>query len=99
MYNTWGLDIVWVREMGLEVYALVIFSSLALLAVAVDAQNDFGEETNKKPPSSTMRTIITGNFSIQLFCKVFVTASAASLMSLLAGLVEHTILGCLGVLR
>ena len=46
MYNTWGLDIVWVREMGLEVYALVIFSSLALLAVAVDAQNDFGEETN-----------------------------------------------------
>ena len=27
-------------------YALVIFSSLALLAVAVDAQNDFGEETN-----------------------------------------------------
>ena len=32
--------------MGLEVYALVIFSSLARLAVAVDAQNDFGEETN-----------------------------------------------------
>ena len=32
--------------MGLEVYALVIFSSLALLAVAVDAQNDFGEETS-----------------------------------------------------
>ena len=46
MHNTWDLDIVWVREMGLEVYALVIFSSLALLAVAVDAQNDFGEETS-----------------------------------------------------
>ena len=46
MYNTWGLDIVWVREMGLEVYALVILSSLALLAVAVDAQNDFGEESS-----------------------------------------------------
>ena len=38
MYNTWGLDIVWVREMGLEVYALVILSSLVLLAVTVDAQ-------------------------------------------------------------
>ena len=46
MHNSWGLDIAWVREMGLEVYALVIFSSLALLAVAVDAQNDFGEETS-----------------------------------------------------
>ena len=32
--------------MGLEVYALVILSSLALLAVAVDAQNDLGEETS-----------------------------------------------------
>ena len=32
--------------MGLEVYALVILSSLALLAVAVDPENDFGEETN-----------------------------------------------------
>ncbi|PFX31339.1 hypothetical protein AWC38_SpisGene3869 [Stylophora pistillata] len=32
--------------MGLEVYALVILSSLALLAVAVDAQNDFGEESS-----------------------------------------------------
>jgi len=32
--------------MGLEVYALVILSSLALFAVAVDAQNDFGEETS-----------------------------------------------------
>ena len=46
MYNTWGLDIVWVREMGLEVYALVILSSLAFLAVAVHPQNDFGEETS-----------------------------------------------------
>lgn len=32
--------------MGLEVYALLILSSLALLAVAVDAQNDFGEESS-----------------------------------------------------
>ena len=32
--------------MGLKVYGLVILSSLALLAVAVDAQNDFGEETS-----------------------------------------------------
>ena len=32
--------------MGLKVYRLVILSSLALLAVAVDAQNDFGEETS-----------------------------------------------------
>ena len=32
--------------MGLEVYALVILSSLALLAVTVDAQNDFGGETS-----------------------------------------------------
>ena len=39
------------------------------------------------------------DFKIQLFCRVFVTASAASLLSLLAGLVEHMILGCLGVLR
>ena len=38
MHNTWDLDIVWVREMGLEVYALVILSSLVLLAVTVDAQ-------------------------------------------------------------
>ena len=46
MYNTWGLDNVWVREMGVEVNALVILSSLALLAVAVHAQNGFGEETS-----------------------------------------------------
>ena len=46
MHNTWGLDIIWAREMGLEVYALVILSSLARLAVAVDAQNDFGEKTS-----------------------------------------------------
>ena len=32
--------------MGLEVYALVILSSLALLAVAVDPEKDFGEETS-----------------------------------------------------
>ena len=32
--------------MGLKVYVLVILSSLALLAMAVDAQNDFGEETS-----------------------------------------------------
>lgn len=32
--------------MGLEVYALVILSSLALFAVAVNAQDDFGEETS-----------------------------------------------------
>ena len=37
------MDIVWVREMGLEVYAQAILSSLA---VAVDAENDFGEETS-----------------------------------------------------
>ena len=30
--------------MGLKVYGLVILSSLTLLAVAVDAQSDFGEE-------------------------------------------------------
>ena len=46
MRNTWDLDIVWVREMGLEVYAQAILSSLAILAVAVDAENDFGEETS-----------------------------------------------------
>ena len=46
MHNTWSLDIVWVREMGLEVHALVILSSLAVLVVAVHAQNDFGEETS-----------------------------------------------------
>ena len=40
------MDIVWVREMGLEVYAQAILSSLAILAVAVDAENDFGEETS-----------------------------------------------------
>ena len=32
--------------MGLKVYGLVILSSLALLAVAVDVQNHFGEETS-----------------------------------------------------
>ena len=32
--------------MGLEVYAQAILSSLAILAVAVDAENDFGEETS-----------------------------------------------------
>ena len=32
--------------MGFEVYALVILSSLALLVVAVDPKNDFGEETS-----------------------------------------------------
>lgn len=32
--------------MGLKVYGLMILSSLALLAVAVDVQNDFGEETS-----------------------------------------------------
>ena len=32
--------------MGLEVYALVILPSLALFAVAVDAQNDFGDGTS-----------------------------------------------------
>ena len=32
--------------MGFEVYALVILSSLALLVVAVDPENDFGEETS-----------------------------------------------------
>ena len=32
--------------MGLEVYALVILSSLALFAVVVAAQKDFGEETS-----------------------------------------------------
>ena len=32
--------------MGLKVYRRVILPSLALLAVAVDAQNDFGEETS-----------------------------------------------------
>ena len=37
MYNTCGLNIVWVRKMGLKVYGLVILSSLTLLAVAVDA--------------------------------------------------------------
>ena len=46
MRNTWDLDIVWVREMGLEVYAQAILSSLAILAVAVDAENYFGEETS-----------------------------------------------------
>ena len=40
------MDIVWVREMGLEVYAQAILSSLAILAEAVDAENDFGEETS-----------------------------------------------------
>ena len=45
MYNTQSLNIVWVRKMGLKVYELMILSSL-LLAVAVDAQNDFGEETS-----------------------------------------------------
>ena len=39
MRNTWDLDIVWVREMGLEVYAQAILSSLAILSVAVDAEN------------------------------------------------------------
>lgn len=33
-------------EMGFEVYALVILSSLALLAVGVDASDDFGEGTS-----------------------------------------------------
>ena len=46
MRNTWDLDIVWVREMGLKVYAQAILSSLPILAVAVDAENDFGEETS-----------------------------------------------------
>ena len=32
--------------MGLKVYGLVILPSLTLLAVAVDPQNDFGEETS-----------------------------------------------------
>ena len=32
--------------MGLKVYGLVILPSLTLLAVAVDALNDFGEETS-----------------------------------------------------
>ena len=32
--------------MGLKVYGLVILSSLALLAVAVDARNDFDKETS-----------------------------------------------------
>ena len=32
--------------MGFKVYGLVILSSLALLAVSVDAQNDFGEDTS-----------------------------------------------------
>lgn len=32
--------------MGFEVYALVILSSLALLAVGVDASDDFGEGTS-----------------------------------------------------
>ena len=32
--------------MGLKAYGLVILSSLALLAVAVDTRNDFGEETS-----------------------------------------------------
>ena len=32
--------------MGLKVYGLMILPSLALLAVAVDVQNDFGEETS-----------------------------------------------------
>ena len=32
--------------MGLKVYGPVILSSLALLVVAVDAQNDSGEETS-----------------------------------------------------
>ena len=45
MYNTKRWNIVWVRKMGLKVYELVILPSLTLLAVAVDAQNDFGEET------------------------------------------------------
>ena len=40
------MNIVWVQEMGLEVYALVILSSLALFVVAVDAQNDFGEKAS-----------------------------------------------------
>ena len=33
-------------ENGTQIYGLVILSSLTLLAVAVDAQNDFGEETS-----------------------------------------------------
>ena len=32
--------------MGLKVYGLVTLPSLTLLAVAVDALNDFGEETS-----------------------------------------------------
>ena len=32
--------------MGFKVYGLVILSSLALLAVSVDAQNDLGEDTS-----------------------------------------------------
>ena len=35
-----------VREKGLEVYSLMILSSLAL-ALTVDAHNDFGEETSR----------------------------------------------------
>ena len=41
MYNTWECDIVWVREMGLEVYVLVILTSLE----AVNAHN-VGEGTS-----------------------------------------------------
>ena len=40
------MNIVSVRKMGLTVYGLVILSSLALLVVTVDGQNDFDEETS-----------------------------------------------------
>ena len=35
-------------EMGLEVYALLILSSLSLLVAAVNASDDFGEERGPK---------------------------------------------------
>ena len=50
MYNTWEFDIVWVREMGLEVYVLVIFTSLEV----VNAHNDFGEEGRTGGVSDTV---------------------------------------------
>ena len=45
----WGLDIVWVREKGLEVYSLIILSSLAL---AVTVHNDCTQRFWRRNKSS-----------------------------------------------
>ena len=46
MYNTSGFDFVLVREMGLEIYALVILCSLTSHVVKVNAQSDFRDDTS-----------------------------------------------------